>query len=221
MEINKIRKASYNPRKMSKDSKKGLKASIKEFEDISGIVVNSRTGNLISGNHRWVDLVEEHGKGSLTLEHLKGEFHSLNANGEFTGFNVRVVDWDDAKEKAANVTANSDLIAGEFTAELQDVLEQAASGLSEKLFAELRLEELQIDFEDDYLDLDDNSDTIQERAEQKNRELEEAQGEEAEPVTEIRSLIKISTPSELKDEVKQDLLEFLSKKKYYNDITIV
>jgi len=227
MEIKKIRRSAYNPRKLNKDSKKALKTSINEFGDISGITVNKRNGNLISGNHRWTELVDEYGKGNLFLEHLEGEIYGLNVKtgleeeAGFTGFTVRVVDWDDPKEKAANITANSDLVAGEFTAELQDVLADAAIDMPEKLFIDLRLEELQIDFEDDYLDLDDNSDTIQEQAEQKNRELEEAKGEESEPVTEIRSLIKISTPSELKDEVKADLLEFLAKKKYYDEITIV
>jgi hypothetical protein len=223
MKIKDIHKAKWNPRKMSQVSKEALNASMDEFDDIAGITVNKRTGNLVSGNHRFTELSIKHGKGNISLEHLKGEFYCLNALGEFTGFLVRVVDWDIAKEQAANITANSDLVSGEFTSNLQTVLEEASKGLPDELFSKLRLEDLRIDFgcDDEYLDLDDNLDTIQRESERKNRELENAKGEEAGHVSEIRSLIKVSTPSELKDEVKNDLMEFLSKQKYYNDITIV
>ena len=223
MDIKKIKKAPYNPRMMNGETKRALKKSIETFDDISGITVNSRTGNIVSGNHRWAELNRKHGEKNLSLVHLTGEYHSLNSKDKFTGFLVRVVDWDLVKEQSANVTANSDLVSGEFTEQLQDVLATISEGLPEDLFDELRLEEMKIDFDyaDEYLDLDENSDTIQAESEKKNREMESAKGEEAEAIKEIRSLIKISIPSELRDEVKNDLMEFLSKKKYYNDLTIV
>ena len=39
-----IRLASYNPRKISEESRKTLKRGIKKFGLVGGIVVNKRTG---------------------------------------------------------------------------------------------------------------------------------------------------------------------------------
>lgn len=223
MDISKIRKAPYNPRKMSKEAKQALKSSINTFNDISGITVNKRTGNIVSGNHRWEEVTHEHGgPKKLVLNHLSGEYYSLDTkSGVHTGFLVRVVDWDINKEKSANVTANSSLVMGEFTSGLQDILGELKVELNDD-FSALRLDELHIDLDlDDELDLDDDLDSAREHAEEKNRMLPDAKGEEASEVKEIRSVIKVSAPSELRDEVKADIMEFLAKKNYYNDITIV
>ena len=225
MDIKKIKKAPYNPRKMSKDAKKALKNSLSNFDDISGITVNKRTGNIVAGNHRWEEVSEQHGgTKNLVLNHLQGEYYSFDTkNGVHTGFLVRVVDWSISKEKSANVTANSDLISGEYTAGLQNVLSEIKMDLDDSVFSALRLDELHIDLEpfDDDLDLDDDLMNAQEHAEEKNRMLDEASDEESSEVREIRSVIKVSIPSDLKDEVKADIMEFLAKKKYYDDVTIV
>ena len=57
MKASSIKVAPYNPRKFSKDARKALKKSIEEFSDISGITINQKTGNVVSGNHRWEELV--------------------------------------------------------------------------------------------------------------------------------------------------------------------
>lgn len=44
--------ADYNPRKISSQQLKRLKKSLNEFGDLSGFVVNVRTGNLIGGHQR-------------------------------------------------------------------------------------------------------------------------------------------------------------------------
>ena len=49
MDISKIKKAPYNPRRMGKASKEALKKSLETFEDISGITVNKRSGNVVAG----------------------------------------------------------------------------------------------------------------------------------------------------------------------------
>lgn len=209
---------------MSKEAKQALKKSIGTFNDISGITVNKRTGNIVSGNHRWEEVTTEHGgPKKLVLNHLTGEYYSLDTkNGVHTGFLVRVVDWDDAKEKSANVTANSSLVTGEFTSGLQDILGELKLDLNDDSFSSLRLDELHIDLDlDDELDLDDDLSNAREKAEEKNRMLPDAKGEEVSEVREVRSTIKVSAPSELKDEVKADIMEFLAKKEYYKDITIV
>ena len=128
-----IKKAPYNPRSMGAATKQALKASLTQFEDISGIVVNSRTGNLVAGNHRWEQLCGIHGESKLTIEALGDSgFHQILGSGKFTGFIMRVVDWPIEKEKAANIAANSPLISGEFTSGLQQVI----SDIQENMGAE-------------------------------------------------------------------------------------
>lgn len=226
MDISKIKKAPYNPRRMGKASKEALKKSLETFEDISGITVNKRSGNVVAGNHRWDEVTRKFGGiNNMEMVHLNGEYYSLNnSNGEATGFLVRVVDWDDAKEKAANVAANSDLISGEFTSGLQDVLNDVVVDLDELIFDELRLDELMIDLDGVDEDLEwgeEKLDKIQTDAEKKNRELDDAKGEESSEAKEVVSSIKISGPSEIMGEVKDDLLEFLAKKDYYGEIIIL
>lgn len=219
MKVSDIQFAKYNPRKMSKESKEALKKSIEQFNDISGITINKQTGNVLAGNHRWEQLCKKYTKSNLELKHLQGEYYTLNTTeDEFTGFLVRVVDWDIAKEKAANVAANSELIAGEFTSGLQDVLLDIGEF---ELFEGLRFDELQIDLsgvDDDLVWDDDSLDEIQKSAEEKNDRLPDAKNSE---VKEIRVEIKVSVPADMKDEIKDDLLEFLADQPYYGEITIV
>ena len=44
--------ASYNPRKLSDDARKRLKANLKRIGLAGGIVWNETTGNLVSGHQR-------------------------------------------------------------------------------------------------------------------------------------------------------------------------
>lgn len=127
-----LQPAPYNPRRISDESLAALRKSVTAFGDLSGIVWNSRTGHLVAGHQRYKALQAEHGDG-LTL--VDGAL--LTPSGE--RFPVRVVDWPEGKEKAANVAANSELIAGEFTDGLGALLDEIKVDLGE-LFEELRLD---------------------------------------------------------------------------------
>ena len=133
--IDDLKSAPYNPRSISPEAIEGLKASLHEFGDISGLVWNARTGHLVTGHQRLRALKEKHGAESLRLQ----DGAVVTPTGE--RFPVRVVDWPEAKEKAANVAANSGLLMGDFTPELTAVLDEVRASLPE-LAAPLRLEEL-------------------------------------------------------------------------------
>ena len=81
---------------------------------------------------------------NLEFNLLSDDKHSIIADGEDTGFILRVVEWDESKEKAANVTANSHTVEGIFTEDLQNVLEDIKIGIDDDLFGDLRLDELDI-----------------------------------------------------------------------------
>ena len=111
-----LRAAPYNPRAIDPEAMSGLRASIKQFGDIGGIVWNARTGNLVTGHQRVKELVED------GAELVPGQKPYLKAKNREV-FRIRVVDWDEETEKAANVSANNPMIAGDFTFDLEGVLE--------------------------------------------------------------------------------------------------
>jgi len=122
-----------NPREITKEAAEGLRLSLSEFGDISGIVWNERTGHLVAGHQRLDQLRELYG--DLKIE--GGEI--VTPEGE--RFRVRIVDWDLSTQHAANVAANSELLSGTFTADLTGILE----GLKDEdpdLFESLRFEGL-------------------------------------------------------------------------------
>ena len=153
--------ADYNPREMDDESRKGLETSMKEFGDISGITWNKTTSNIVTGHHRWEGLINQYGLDKLTFEHLRGDIHAILADGEDTGYTLRQVEWDEAKEKAANIAANSHKIEGQFTVELNGLLEELEDSLDGDLFGDLRFGELNFDFDigepkSDYADEEDD-----------------------------------------------------------------
>jgi len=138
--------ADYNPRTMTDASKKALKRSVEEFEDISGITWNKKTKNIVTGHHRWQTLIDLHGIDNLELKEVSTDkYEIVTKDGTDTSYAVRVVDWDIKKEKAANIAANSQSLAGSFTVELQGLLAELEEGLDADLFDDLRLSELQLD----------------------------------------------------------------------------
>ncbi len=106
-----LKPAKYNPRRIDDEALGGLKVSLGEFGDLSGLLFNSRSGHLVAGHQRIRALKEEHGD-ALVLE----DGAVVTPDGE--RFPVRIVDWPNAKEKAANVGANNPHIEGEFTPDL-------------------------------------------------------------------------------------------------------
>jgi hypothetical protein len=112
--------ADYNPRTISDAAMKGLTASIERFGLVEPVVWNKRTGHVVGGHQR------------LKVLQAKG----------MTETEVIVVDLDETEERALNVTLNNPNIAGQFTGDLQIVLEDLKIELGEG-FGELRLDELQ------------------------------------------------------------------------------
>lgn len=228
VDLKKIKNAPYNPRTMSKESKRALLKSMEEFEDISGIVLNQKTGNIVSGNHRWNALQDKYGKNSLELLEVSDKLFSINIKNPDgkaipSGFIMKVVNWDIEKEKAANIAANSELLSGEFTSSLQDLLGELQKDLPESLFDGLRFDELSIDLDD--LDIDLDSDDVRNKivsdSEKRNKNLESAKGDEISEVKIILTQIKLSVPGELESEVREDLKRFLEKKHYCNDVKVL
>ncbi len=133
MKVKDLKGADYNPRKISNEKLAMLEKAMQEFGDLSGIVCNVQTGNLIGGHQRlkkldpsW-DIVTTDCKdkvGTIAMGHIETPF------GQWA---YREVDWSETKEKAANIAANKqggewdiaklsdlaiELDAGEFDMEL-------------------------------------------------------------------------------------------------------
>lgn len=100
--------APYNPREITAESLDALGSSMGAFGDISGFVFNVRTGHLVCGHQRKSQLADTalvlydgdatDAVGTVGYGHIDGNGHR---------WPVRFVDWDEAREKAANVAATA------------------------------------------------------------------------------------------------------------------
>ena len=99
IERSQIKNAPYNPRKISAEALKRIKANIKQRGLMGGIVFNKRTSNLVSGHQRLscVDSLE------------KSESYLIR---------VEVVDLSEKEEKEQNIFLNSATVQGEFDLDL-------------------------------------------------------------------------------------------------------
>jgi hypothetical protein len=138
--------APYNPRTITDEAARALEASMVAFGDISGIVFNFTTGNLVAGHQRRRVL---QGMGAEAIEWAREEVAGVDGP-ERRGtirtdrgvFGVRGVHWTLEKEMAANVAANSPTLTGAFDdAMLGEVLGQIEAADAD-LFSALRFEEL-------------------------------------------------------------------------------
>ena len=119
--------SNYNPRKITDKQLAMLKKSMAEFGDLSGIVVNVRTGNIVGGHQRvkcldpqWeiVKAPATDKTGTIALGTIK------TPSGDWQ---YREVDWTDRKEAAANIAANQH--GGEFDMpKLKDMITQLDDG---------------------------------------------------------------------------------------------
>jgi len=129
-----------NPREMSDAARAGLGVSLETFGEL-GMVFNNRSGQWVSGHQRAerlraagaVECVRTGAEGYI--EHPK--------TGE--RFRVRFVDWDETKQRMANLAANNPHISGDFTA---DALAQLKELEGEEGFADLALDELEKELEE-------------------------------------------------------------------------
>ena len=85
--------APYNPRTISGEALAGLKTSVREFGDISGIVYNTRSGHLVCGHQRLEALKQSH---ELQLDTAGDGCAVVTDMGN--RFPVRLVDWDEATD---------------------------------------------------------------------------------------------------------------------------
>lgn len=119
-----------NPRKIDDDGAAGLAKSLEKFGDLSGIVFNTRTGELVTGHQR-VRQIQAHWP-EAKIEVIDVSRGAIRIDAD-RYFNVRVVDWTQAKQRAANVAANNAKIQGKFTKDLSSYLLEVEADLSEEM----------------------------------------------------------------------------------------
>jgi hypothetical protein len=123
-----LKPAPYNEesRVMSEIAGAALTTSMDEFGDISGIVFNLRTGRLVSGHRRKERLPQD----AEITDYVERQdnagtvgYGRIHAEGRY--WLVRFVDWQEAKEKAANIAANNRHISADYVAgPATDILEE-------------------------------------------------------------------------------------------------
>lgn len=115
-----------NPRTITKEAKKALEKSLKEFGDLSGLVWNFQSNQLVAGHQRRDALVALKA-GNIEWGLPYETDHGPERRGEIRlpdgrVFIIRGVTWPEPKEKAALVAANSPFLQGEFTGGLRNFL---------------------------------------------------------------------------------------------------
>ena len=95
-------KAKYNPRTISARNRAGLKLSLRKFGYTQNIVFNRRTETLVSGHQR-LDILAEQG---------------------YERVQVHVVDLPENLEKELNVAMNSPSVTGEFTPDIDRLIQE-------------------------------------------------------------------------------------------------
>ena len=109
MKLTDLKPADYNPRTITDEQLERLKKSLQEFGDLSGIVFNRRTGNLVGGHQRLKCLPPD---AKIEKKDLKAKTKTGTIAQGFIIFDggekhtYREVDWDEATEKTANIAAN-------------------------------------------------------------------------------------------------------------------
>jgi hypothetical protein len=106
MKVKDLKPAEYNPRKITDDKLKMLGKAMREFGDLSGVIFNRRTGHMIGGHQRlkhlnpeWTIHKEPHRdeQGTVALGYIDTPF------GRWI---YREVEWEEKREKLANIAAN-------------------------------------------------------------------------------------------------------------------
>jgi len=103
--------AGYNPRKaLSMDELASLKKALLEFGDLSGVVFNRRSGNLVSGHQR-ISVIPKNAVIEITERFNEPSRTGTVAHGfiiiEGEKYTYKEVSWDALREKAANIAANA------------------------------------------------------------------------------------------------------------------
>lgn len=128
--ISSIKGSHKNPRKITEKMFTLLGETIKEYGDLSGIVVNIKTNEVVGGNQRTAFFKQHEKECSISvIERFKTPTpQGTVATGYVTfqgeKFAYREVDWDEKKVDRANIIANkvggfwdNDMLANEFDIE--------------------------------------------------------------------------------------------------------
>lgn len=115
--------ADYNPREIKPKALDGLKASVDEFGLPQAIVWNVRTQRIVGGHQRVKTLPED------------------------SETDVVQVDLTDIQERALNVAFNNPFLMGEWTADLNSLLDTIENGLPD-LMERMNLDELRVEAPD-------------------------------------------------------------------------
>ena len=99
--------AHYNPRKISNEARKQLKANLKRIGLLGGIVWNKTTGNLVSGHQR-VSIMDDVNK----YEDGYNDYE----------IRVEVVELDEKTEKEQNIFMNNRSVQGEFDTDMLETM---------------------------------------------------------------------------------------------------
>lgn len=111
-----------NPRQISKDDFAKLKKLLEEFGDLSGIVRNVRTGQLVGGHMRIKAFQDLDGASNVQIQQ---RFDPATRTGTVAigqvvlqneVYSYREVDWEEGRQRAANIAANR--AGGEFDKDL-------------------------------------------------------------------------------------------------------
>ena len=121
--VGELKAAPYNPRRISKEQLASLGRAMREFGDLSGIVLNMFTGHIVGGHQRLKNLNPKWEIEKTEIHDSTGTVATGWIQTPWGRISYREVKWAEEKEKAANLAANK--MGGEFD------LESVASMLRE------------------------------------------------------------------------------------------
>lgn len=136
-ELSDFKAADYNPRNITSKELANLGQSIAEFGDLSGVVYNRFSGQLVSGHQRISSMSKYPSKVKTTP--VQGDKHGTVEEGHIVfktekgvvRVPLRIVEWDSLKtEGAANIAANAH--GGDFDTKRLALLVDKIGGFDEK-----------------------------------------------------------------------------------------
>lgn len=123
-----------NPRTMSSDNEERLLRMMAEYGDLANPTYNRTLKKMVGGHQRVRLLKRQYGEAAVSIRKMAPDDYQLVVT-RFEGdaapltFPLRVVDWDEAKHRAAMVAANSPDVRGEYdAAKMRDVFEFLGEG---------------------------------------------------------------------------------------------
>tara|TARA_Y100000310_G_scaffold35632_1_gene33664 strand:- start:706 stop:1491 length:786 start_codon:yes stop_codon:yes gene_type:complete len=108
-----------NPRHITAEQRRRLARSMKRFGDLGGIIYNAQTGHLVGAHQRLSNVPKNtnvHIDEDQRPDQAGDRWGHINAHGH--RWPVRVVDWPEDKERAANIAANAHWMQGEFSLDI-------------------------------------------------------------------------------------------------------